>query len=392
MKKYFIYITTFLIATCLWLFPLSFIFAYNIRDYRDNNKIGKKAQKIANRHIKLWESKVDQSDIKKMRITNAEWDFMGRTFLVLALANMIEVESAKREKYLKIIDTIIDDTIELYNTKGLFYFLMGYAKSSPFEIDPPRSIFIDGEIALMLGIRRLIQEDQKYEKLMKELVETMVERMKISPVLSGESYPNECWIFCNTIAIASIKIYSILDNNIYDKFINNWLKVIKEKLIDPKTGLLYSSYSIKGNPYQGPEGTSIWLSAHMLQIIDSEFAFDQYLKAKKELGRSIFGFGYAKEWPDSFKGFPDVDSGPVIPLLDASVGSSGLAVLGATAFDDYDYFKKLLASLNFAAFPIENKESIKFCASNQVGDAVILYAMVNGPLWKKILSMEKEKV
>ena len=47
----------------------------------------------------------------------------------------------------------------------------------------------------------------------------------------------------------------------------------------------------------------------------------------------------------------DVDSGPVVPLLGVSAGSSGLAFLGARAFDDRAYFRGLQASLDFAAFP-----------------------------------------
>ena len=61
---------------------------------------------------------------------------------------------------------------------------------------------------------------------------------------------------------------------------------------------------------------------------------DQYRRARKELGRSVLGFGYAKEWPASWKGPADVDSGPVIPGLEISAGSSGLAFVGTWVFDD----------------------------------------------------------
>jgi hypothetical protein len=77
---------------------------------------------------------------------------------------------------------------------------------------------------------------------------------------------------------------------------------------------------------------------------------------------------------------PDVDSGPIVPWLDASAGSSGLALLGASAFGDRDYLGGLLASLELAGF----REGGRYRASNQVGDAVILYALSFGPLWRRV--------
>ena len=132
------------------------------------------------------------------------------------------------------------------------------------------------------------------------------------------------------------------------------------------------------------------MAAHCLQLIDPEFAADQYRRARKELGRGLLGFGYARECPVSRVGPPDVDSGPVIPWLDASPSASGLAVMGAAAFGDVDYFATLCTTLDFAGFPMERKGRLKYCASNQVGETVLLYAMVLGPAWKKIKRMNPQ--
>ena len=80
----------------------------------------------------------------------------------------------------------------------------------------------------------------------------------------------------------------------------------------------------------------------------------------------------------------DVDSGMVIPVLEVSAGGSGLAFVGASSFGDEDYLGKLQTTLDFAAFPVERKGRRQYCASNQVGDAVLLYASVLGPVWEKI--------
>ncbi|MGO8736151.1 MAG: hypothetical protein ACLQVM_25535, partial [Terriglobia bacterium] len=58
-------------------------------------------------------------------------DFMGRTYLVLALANMSLREPAAQESYLKIMDQIIGETMRLEKEKGLYFFLMDYAAARP---------------------------------------------------------------------------------------------------------------------------------------------------------------------------------------------------------------------------------------------------------------------
>jgi hypothetical protein len=123
---------------------------------------------------------------------------------------------------------------------------------------------------------------------------------------------------------------------------------------------------------------------NMLQPVDKAYAREQYNRAKKELARSFMGFGYAREWPEDVMGRPDVDSGPIVPFLEASAGSSGLALIGAAAFKDTDFLSRLITSLNLAGFPSESGGSLRYMASNPTGDAVMLYAFVQGPLWEEV--------
>src|SRR5262245_51856974 len=97
----------------------------------------------------------------------------------------------------------------------------------------------------------------------------------------------------------------------------------RERLIDPKTGLRVSSYRLDGTAHDGPEGSSIFLAATMLQLVDGDFAADQYRRARCELGRNVLGFGFAREWPASWSGPIDIDSGMIVPIVGASPGASG---------------------------------------------------------------------
>jgi hypothetical protein len=319
-----------------------------------------------------------------MRETNPEWDFMGRTFLVLALANMSLREPPAAEHHLALIDRIVSDTVALERGRDRDYFQMDYARGGAYAAKNGRSIFVDGEIALMIGARRLVREHEPYRAAMGERITSMVLQMEQSPVLCGESYPNECWMFCNCVAAAAIRIGDILDGTDHSDFLRRWLAVVKEKLVHKPSGMLVSAFDFDGKPDQGPEGSSIWMSAHCLMVVDPQFAREQYDCAKRELGASLCGFAYAKEWPASWRAANDVDSGPVIPVLEVSAGSSGLAFLGAASFGDTDSLRGLLTTLRFAAFPVERKGRLRFAASNQVGDSVLLYSLAQGPLWELV--------
>ena len=380
-----------LIAAAVWIPCVHLFFAPDADDYFAPDGIPPVARALAKRHLAFWADRaLHAEELKKMRGSNPEWDFMGRTFLVLALTNMGLREPAAKDQYLAAVDRIIDNTLRLEKERGFRFFLMDYAHGAAFVSQPARSLFVDSEIALMLGARRLVEEKPEYKPLLTDRVNTMARYMRKSPVLCAESYPDECWMFDNVVALAALRIADVLDGTDHSEFINAWLDTAKRKLVDGKTGLLISSCMFDGYHKDGPEGSTIWLVAHCLQLLDPALARDQYRRARSLLGRSVLGFSYAREWPPSWRGPADIDSGPVIPVLGASPGSSGLAILGAAAFGDREFLSQLITSLEVAAFPSETRDGLKYCASNQVGDAVLLYSTTLGPLWKKVKAAYKQ--
>ena len=381
-------IAAFVIAACIWLPCLHLLFTRSAPTYRDPLGVSRVARALAATHFAVWsDAELRKRELDRMRQTNPEWDFMSRTFFVLALANMALRDEAYRAQACDIIDAIIQNTLDVEREKGFEHFLMNYGQSGGWVVKPPGSLFVDGEIALMLGARRFLEEKESYGPLLAQRVDGMIARMKQSPVLGGESYPDECWLFCNTVALAAIRMADVLDGSDHSDFLAAWVATAKQRLLNTRTGLLISTYAVDGTPSAsgfGPEGSTIWMASHMLQVVDADFAEDQYRRARKELGRFFLGFGYSREWPAGVKGFMDVDSGPVIPWLEASASASGLAILAAAAFEDDEYLRGLFASLEFAGFPGKRGGRLRYQASNPVGDAVILYSMVEGPLWDLI--------
>jgi hypothetical protein len=351
-----------LAAAAIWLPNLHRFYTPDARD------LGRTRGALLTRQLR-------DPDPSAMRAINPEWDFMRRTYVVLALANDALERPAKRDERLAAIDRIIDATTSF----DARHFSMPYFDRARFVDPEGGSLFVDGEVLMMMTARDLVVP--RYSAPARERGARIAGAMRRSPSLSAESYPDECWTFCNTTALAAL---AMLDRSTgtddHAALRAAWVAHAKEHLVDPRTGILVSSYTRDGRTLDGPEGSSIWMVAHNLLVVDEAFARDQYARARRELGASLFGFAWAREWPRGAVARPDVDSGPIVPLLDASAGSSGLALLGARAFGDASFERGLFASLELAGFP----EDGRYRASNDVGDAVVLYTLSFGPLWARV--------
>ena len=378
------------LAATLWLPSVHFLFRRPDAAFFSPSGVSPQARALAARHLQIWtEPGLKTAEVERMRQSNSEWDFMGRSFLVWSLAEMGLRDPAVKPACLPVMDRIIEETIQLEQERGIYFFLMPYAKARPYVAQPPRSLFVDGEIALMLAMRRMLEEKEAYRPLLNARVNFMIERMKRSKVLAAESYPDECWMFDHAVGLAAIRLADHLDGSDHAELFREWIATTRKELVHPNTGLLVSSFSTSGAHLDGPEGSSIWMVAHCLRLIDPEFAQDQYRRARKELGRDWLGFAYSREWPVSWKGPVDIDSGVVIPILGASPGGSGLAFIGASSFCDLGFLSKLHASLDLAAFPVCEHGRLRYCASNAVGDAAMLYGTVLGPIWQQVLGGRK---
>ena len=375
---------SFALAMAIWLPCLHFFYSKPISNFYQENGVSPKARGLAARQLQLWTDPASRAaELKKMRSSNAEWDFMGRSFLVWSLVNMGLREPQMKEQYLPAIDQIIQETVKIEQHDGIYAFLMSYAKDRPYVVKPARSLFIDGEISLMMAARRMLQEEPAYKQPMTARLDAIEQRWQANPVMAAESYPDECWTFDHAVALAAFKVADRLDGTDHSALCKKWIAMAKEKLVHKETGLLISSSQTDGTPLDGPEGSTIWMVVHCLQVVDEPFARDQYQRARKELGRVVLGFGYGTEWPDSWQGPRDIDSGMVIPVFEVSAGSSGMAFMAASTFRDWKFLKALNATLDMAAFPSRKNGQLKYCASNQVGDAAMLYASVLGPLWER---------
>ena len=223
------------LAGLIWLPCLHFVFARPVSAFYTPSGLSPKARELAARHIELWANpQLREQEISRMRVSNAEWDFMGRSYLVWALANMGLRDPSLKPLCLQTMDQIIDQTRQLEKEKGIYFFLMPYAKSGEFVAKPSRSLFIDGEIALMLASRRVLGEKPEYKPLLAERIQIITDGLQHSKHLALESYPDECWTFDHVVALAAIRTADYLDGTDHSALIRDWVTMAKKKLVDPK--------------------------------------------------------------------------------------------------------------------------------------------------------------
>jgi len=316
------------------------------------------------------------------RARNPEWALMADLFSVLAWSNAALADPSRTEAALERIDRTLAATLQLEAEQGQFALLLPYARSGRFRDPAGRSLFVDGEVAMMLAARLALAPDPAMEAELRRRVSWIETSMGRGPVRSAESYPDECWTFCNTTALAALLLADRVLQTDHRPLADAWVAAAKRHLVDPSTGLLVSSYTWDGTVLDGPEGSSIFMAAHNLLLIDPDFARAQYDAAHDQLARDALGFAWAREWPSGTPWRMDVDSGIVVPLLDASPGASGLALLGAAAFEDEDTRDALLRSMELAAVPTEGPGGARwYAAAGRIGNAVAAYAFHFGPLW-----------
>jgi len=340
--------------------------------------------------VAVWRPPIGSSPVvDAMRRHNPEWDLMARMYLVLSLANISLRAPADADRHLDLMDALIDHTLRQEESRGHGYFTLAHHATGYYVDGVQRSHFVDSEVALMLAARCTVRPHGRYAALLRGRVALMEQRMQRSPLGLAESYPDECWLFCNSVALASMRLSDRLEGTDRGPFYADWIARAQERLVDPASGLLIAYCRTGGAVIDGPEGSSLWMTVHCLELVDPAFAREQYDRARRLLGRTLLGFGYAREWPGWQPLSDDIDSGPVVPVLGVSAGSSGLAFVAAAGFDDRDFVNALRTTLEFAAFPIEVRGARRYGASNLVGDAVLLYSAVLGPLWDRAVPTEE---
>jgi hypothetical protein len=334
-------------------------------------------ERLAQARIAPWEGGSRQ-ELVGLRAMNPEYDLMTRTFTAMGLADLaLQHPDRWLPRVVAALDAMIADTTSSLEAHGQSFFLMGYGQGWQ---EP--SLFVDGEHLLVMALRRLLRDEPALASRSRALGAALAERMASTRSHSWPSYPDECWAFCNTLALSALRALERLDGTAYGALARDFVSNARRSLLHPETKMLLSAYTAGGRRREDPEGSSIWASTHFLRAVDATFAQEQYELARDHFGRVWLGFGFGREWVG--RGAIDVDSGPVVPLVGASPSSSGLAILAARSAGDRGFSRALHASLGLFALPRDEDGLRTYRTSNALGDAVILAGCTAGPVWEAL--------
>ena len=323
--------------------------------------------------------------VTDLRALNPEYDFMARSFLVLALADRALAEPTQAARHAATMDAIIADTLAQEAARGQAHWLLPYADARPW-VGAGRSLFVDGEVLVMLGARRLVADDAPAwtAEMQRRAALVRGNLGSTTGLPIAESYPDEGWTFCHTMALVGLRMHEVLDGADHREAITGFTAFAAARLVHAPTGLLNSEFGMDGSIDDGPEGSSLWFTVTALQVLDPALGRQQYDRTRAALGRTLLGLGYAREWPVGFENGQDVDSGPLVPVLDASASSSGLAIAASRAYGDTGWNAALVAALGAAEAAMAVDPALAAAADNPVGQAVVQWGLGFGPVWSRL--------
>ena len=232
-----------------------------------------------------------------------------------------------------------------------------------------------GYANLLLGLWRVLDASHPHAEWNDQITEALVRRLESSPILLLETYPNERFPIDNAAAVGSIALYDRATGADHSQLIERWVANCRERYRDPQTGLLYQAVLSDGGRADAPRGSGTALAAYFLAHADPAFSRELYA-AVRELGDSVLGFGFVREYPRHMAGGGDIDSGPVI--FGYGVSATGFTLAGARMFGDEDYFGQLYATAHLFGAPKSTNQRTNFTTGGPLGNA-LLFAMLTAP-------------
>lgn len=314
------------------------------------------------------------SELRGIGYENGEWMLFTLSFSTYAFTNISFLDTSFQKESIKSIDLaiqkVISDTV-----------YRDYCHVNPVEpeIDNTASVIYLGHLNLMLACHRLLDKNSKYSDLNDKISKSLYQRYMNSKQLCLQSYPGMTWIPDNTVALASLKLHSIITGSNYEQVCEDWVKKAKTDFIDKETNLLYSRF-YKKNPSESEEarGSMIGWSIFFIYRFDKEFAKELYEIYKDKFSTNFAVFSLFKERYRNFEtNAGDMDSGPV--FVGYSIPATAFAFGDAVAVNDLRTAKRLQRLIKFGSKKIETNNEIKYKTRfidlkiNPLSEALILY-------------------
>ena len=238
-----------------------------------------------------------------------------------------------------------------------------------------------GYAGLALGLHRLVAGAlTRFDARQEAIVAALARRFEASPTGLVETYPNETYPVDNAAALGALALHAKATHTAPSPGLARGLEAIRVHAIQLDSGLLAQAVdSSTASPRDPGRGSGTALAAYFFAFSDHAMSASLYRAVRRELFRTVIGFGAVLEHPPSCEacaGRVDIDSGPVVAGF--GVSSTGFAIGASRANDDRDAFASLYATAHLFGAPFDEAGTRTFATGGPLGDA-ILFAMLTAP-------------
>jgi hypothetical protein len=237
-----------------------------------------------------------------------------------------------------------------------------------------------GYAGLALGLHRAVVPSSRFAARHDAIAAGLARRFLASPTGFVETYPNEVYPVDNAAALGALALHARATHHAPAPGLARGLGVIRTHAVSRDTGLLAQAVDASTSAPRDPgRGSGSALGAYFLAYADPAMSASLYQAVRRELFRTIIGFGVVLEHPascDKCTGRADIDSGPVV--FGFGVSGTVFAIGASRVHDDRDAFASLYATAHLFGAPFDEGGVRTFATGGPLGDA-ILFAMLTAP-------------
>ncbi len=250
----------------------------------------------------------------------------------------------------------------------------------PFSTQDRGHVAYLGYAGLALGLHRMVVPSSRFDEVHDKIAAGLARRFERSRTGLVETYPGEVYPVDNTAALGALALHAKATLTSPPAGLARGLDAIRTRGVQRDSGLLAQALDANtSEPRDAARGSGTALAAYFLAYADTALASSLYRAVRRELFRTIIGFGVVLEHPaacDGCVGRADVDSGPIVAGF--GVSATGFAIGASRMNDDEDAFGSLYATAHLFGAPFDEKSTRTFATGGPLGDA-ILFAMLTAP-------------
>ena len=308
-----------------------------------------------------------------------EWAMYSCSMLSAALTNISILYPDEREKSVEQIDKLI----EIVMSPEVREYDAARWDEDPLESwDSEKShMSYLSILAWMISGYKTAGGDDKYDNLYYRLCSTLNWRMRESPTLNLQTYPNEAvYVPDMLVSLVALSNFTWQCDDRYQTTVKEWLNKAKKEWTDKETGILKSFLDYNGTELSEPvKGSYSALIYYYLTFVDKDFAQEQYELLKKHFMQRNPLSGIREYYDRTCWLGMDIDSGPII--FNLSPSGTAFAIGAATYFGDTDFRNSLLKTGEIAGSTVRGWNTNHYLLANMalVGEAITLAMRTSVP-------------